>query len=72
MIGAVLLTAIILWNVWTFNTVASGGAIGRPTPKSKPIFDQASLDAINATFQARASEEAKYVTGVYHFDNPSQ
>jgi hypothetical protein len=71
-LGGLVLASIIVWNVWAFDTVARGGAIGGPPPKATPIFDSASLETIRSIFETRAQEEAKYLTGAYRFADPSQ
>lgn len=71
-ISAILLAGIIVWNAWAFDTVASGGAIGTPSPQVTQIFNRSSLDAINAIFTSRANEESKYVNGAYRYSDPSQ
>ncbi len=71
-LSIIVLACIVVWNVWAFSTVASGGAIGTSSPKAAPIFDPASLNAIHTIFAARADEEARYVTGVYRYADPSQ
>ncbi len=63
---------IVVWNVWAFDTVAQGGVIGTAATSTPPVFNHASLDAVHAVFDARAAEEAKYVTGVYRYADPSQ
>jgi hypothetical protein len=70
--AAIALIAIIAWNIWTFDVVASGKSIGGPAPKAVPVFDPAALEAVKNTFEMRAQEEAKYLTGVYSFTDPSQ
>ncbi len=67
----IILAGIIVWNVWAFDTVAGGGAIGTPPAKAPATFSQSSLDTIRTIFANRASEEAKYTTGVYSFTDPS-
>mgnify|MGYP001579822424 CR=1 FL=1 len=69
--STILLAGIIVWNVWAFDTVANGKAIG-VAPAAAPSFNQASLDAIRTVFENRADEEANYVTGVYRYADPSQ
>jgi len=69
--SAIVLAGIIVWNIWAFDTVANGGAIGAPAAGAPPVFDRASLDTIHTVFTDRAAEEAKYVTGVYKFTDPS-
>ncbi len=62
----------IVWNAWAFDTVANGGTIGTAPIEKAPIFDKSSLTTINEIFATRAQEEAKYVSGVYRFADPSQ
>jgi hypothetical protein len=71
-LAAIIFAGLIGWNAWAFDTVASGGNIGGPAPKSTPLFDASTLDAIHALFETRAAEEAKYRTGVYRYTDPSQ
>ena len=66
------LIGIVVWNVWAFDTVARGGVIGTAVKSVEPVFNSASLDAIHSVFSKRATEEAKYVTGVYRYADPSQ
>lgn len=70
--STIVLTGIIVWNEWAFDTVASGGVIGTPMTSVPPIFNRSSLDAIRTIFANRAEEEAKYVTGTYRYADPSQ
>ena len=70
-ISAILLISLVVWNVWAFDTVANGGVIGSPATNVKPVFNQASLDAIHTIFTNRADEEQKYVSGTYSFIDPS-
>jgi hypothetical protein len=70
--SAIVLFGIIVWNVWAFNTVASGGVIGAEAPKAQPGFNRASLDTVRTIFENRTIEEAKYMTGVYRYTDPSQ
>jgi hypothetical protein len=66
------LVVIIVWNVWTFDTVANGGIIGSSATSTTPVFNQSSLDAIQTVFSKRAEEESRYLRGVYRFADPSQ
>ncbi len=68
----ILLAGIIVWNAWAFDTVATGGTIGAASVKAPPIFDPATLDTIHTVFANRATEESKYLTGVYRYADPSQ
>ncbi len=70
--STIALAGIIVWNVWAFDTVASGGVIGAPATEAPPIFSRSSLDTIRTIFASRAEEEAKYVNGIYRFVDPSQ
>lgn len=63
---------IVVWNVWAFDTVARGGVIGTSATGAPPIFDSSSIEAIHEVFEKRATEETKYVTGVYRYADPSQ
>jgi hypothetical protein len=71
-VSTITLAGIIVWNVWAFDTVASGGTIGAPATRAPAVFGRTSLEAIRAIFEKRAAEEAKYRTGVYGFTDPSQ
>jgi hypothetical protein len=72
-LAAILLIGIIIWNVWTFETVANGGSLaGAPQAGTPTLFDRSSLDSIHKVFEKRASEAAKYETGVYRYTDPSQ
>jgi hypothetical protein len=64
--------AIVVWNAWTFGTVARGGTIGTVVTSTPAVFDRASINTIRTVFEMRAAEEAKYVTGVYRYADPSQ
>ena len=71
-VSVIAFIGIVVWNVWTFNTVARGGVIGTPLSEAPPFFDRSSLDTIRSIFVSRAEEEARYVTGTYHYTDPSQ
>jgi hypothetical protein len=66
-----VLSGIVAWNVWVFQTVASGGVIGRPAVTPTSVFSQSSLDTIHTVFTDRAVEQAKYVSGAYSYTDPS-
>lgn len=70
--STIALAGIIVWNVWAFDTVASGGTIGTPTTRAPVVSERVSLEAVRAVFANRAAEKAKYETGVYSFADPSQ
>ena len=63
---------IVVWNAWAFDTVANGGVIGSTPIVTTPTFDKSSLNTVRDIFANRASEEQKYVAGVYRFADPSQ
>jgi hypothetical protein len=63
---------IVVWNVWAFDTVARGGSIGAQATSTPAVFDRESIKTIHKVFEERAAEEAKYVTGVYRYADPSQ
>lgn len=70
-LSGILLAGSIVWNVWAFDTVANGGVIGT-VAQAPQSFDSTSLNIIHTIFTDRANEEAKYVTGVYRYIDPSQ
>ncbi len=70
--SAIVLAGIIVWNVWAFDTVATGRIIGGQTTTLSPLFNQSSIDRIRTIFENRAEEELKYQTGVYRFGDPSR
>lgn len=72
MVSATILTGVIVWNVWAFDTVVQGGIIGTPSDNTSSAFSRSSLDTIHAIFASRAEEEAKYRTGAYSYADPSQ
>ena len=71
-LSIVAFVGIVVWNVWAFDTVAQGGVIGEAATSTPAVFNRSSIDSIHAVFEKRAAEEAKYVTGVYRYANPSQ
>ncbi|MFA5942787.1 MAG: hypothetical protein WC798_03935 [Candidatus Paceibacterota bacterium] len=68
----IALAGIIVWNVWAFDTIVSGGVIGTSATSTVPVFSQESLDTIRDIFEQRAKEALKYETGTYRFADPSQ
>lgn len=71
-LSAITFICIVVWNVWVFDTVTQGGTIGTATTTTPMTFNRSSIDSIHAVFEKRATEEAKYVTGVYRYGDPSQ
>jgi hypothetical protein len=70
--AGLILAALIGWNVWIFERVASGGALGEPEETAIPSFSRSSLDTIHTIFTTREGEEAKYVSGTYRYADPSE
>ena len=71
-IAVTAFVSIVVWNIWTFQTVANGGVIGTATSSPMTSFSRSSLDAVDVIFSNRSAEEAKYRTGVYRYSDPSQ
>ncbi len=71
-LSTTILAAIIVWNAWIFDTISNGSALGPAATTSPAVFNSSSLEVIHTTFADRAAEEAKYVTGVYRYTDPSQ
>ena len=71
-VSGLVLAGIIVWNLWAFGTVSSGGVIVRQTTNSASPFNTSSIATIHTIFANRAAEEAKYQTGAYRFSDPSQ
>ena len=70
--SAIILIGIVVWNLWTFGTVAGGGTIGAQATSTPPSFSLSSLNAIRTIFAERAAEEMKYKTGTHSFADPSR
>lgn len=72
-LSAFALAFILVWNLWAFETVVTGGTLGGAGASSTSAFvNRAPLDAIQSVFDARAAEDAKYIGGTYRFADPSQ
>lgn len=71
-VSVMVLSGVVVWNAWAFDTVANGGVIGSPATSTAPVFSKSSLDDLHAIFANRAAEEDKYMSGAYHFSDPSQ
>lgn len=67
-VATALVGASIAWNVWMLRSVEAGGTLGGPA-EAEP-FDAAPVQAVRATFDARAQEEARY-RSQYRFVDPS-
>ena len=66
------IVAIILWNIYLFTTVASGGTIGTPASTPSQTVEQSAFDTVREIFLMRDSEEANYKSGVYSYTDPSR
>jgi hypothetical protein len=71
-LAALVLVAIFGWNLWLFDTVVSGKALGEVAPVDTLSVNKSSLEAIQNLFTGRAAEEARYVDGTYQFTDPSE
>lgn len=69
--SAIVLTGIIVWNAWAFDTVSRGGVIGSPMKSVPSTFNNSSLDTVHDIFAKRAAEESKYESGAYRYADPS-
>ncbi len=63
---------VLVWNLSAFSTVAAGGVIGGAATSTPPVFNPSSLTTIHTLFANRATEEAKYLNGVYQYADPSR
>ena len=70
-LSSLALIGIIVWGIWTFDTVTKGGIIGSSTSSSPPIFNNSSLSEAHKVFAGRSDEAAKYETGAYQYVDPS-
>jgi len=71
-LALICFVASVIWNVWLFEQVASGAALGSPTSTVVAPLDQSTLDALTQIFADRAREQAKYTDGTYRFIDPSK
>ena len=71
-ITAFLFVVIVGWNIWAFDTAASGGTLGTSATTTPAISGAPSLEAIQKIFDTRAAEELNYQTGAYQFVDPSR
>ena len=70
--SSIVLTGVIVWNVWVFDTIARGGVIGSAEISSPQVFNRSFLDEVRPVFEKRAAEVTKYETGVYRYADPSR
>ena len=71
-LSLIALAGIVVWNIWAFETIAAGGTLGGAATTTPAAFNREALDSIQNLFRTRAEDEAKYRTGVYRYDDPSQ
>jgi type III secretory pathway component EscU len=71
-LSTLVLVCIIVWNIWIFSTVVQGGVIGTSEVNTPSLLDSSSINTVEAVFQMRATEHAKYMIGVYSYSDPSQ
>ncbi|KND51565.1 MAG: hypothetical protein AB202_03285 [Parcubacteria bacterium C7867-007] len=58
MVFVLLLLGSLGWNIWLFDRVTNGDAIGNATAPAP--LNPASIDSVNALFEARAVKETDY------------
>jgi hypothetical protein len=69
MVSAAFIVVSIGWNLWMFNKVTRGDSLGTET--AAPVEEGVRVDRVNAIFEKRATEEARYLSE-YHFVDPSR
>lgn len=66
----IALVSIVMWNVSAFGTLTNA-TVTTTTIGTPSIFSSTSLETIHTIFTNRTIEQEKYVTGVYHYSDPS-
>lgn len=61
---------VVSWSL--FMKISNGEVVGGAKEKVFPVFSPASVESIRFLFTHRATEEKKYRTGGYYFEDPSQ
>lgn len=69
---AIAFVGIVVWNMWAFDTVVSGGVIGTPVLQAPKSIDRSSIEDVRAVLEKRAEEKTKYDSGIYRYADPSQ
>ena len=54
--SAILFIGIVVWNMWVFDTVVSGGSLGAPIANPSQVFNSSSLDTIHSIFIKRNAD----------------
>ncbi len=67
-----ILAMLICLSGFIFRKVSKGEVVGSAETVTAPAFSPASVESIHSLFNGRATEEKKYRTGTYRFDDPSQ
>ncbi len=67
-----ILAVLISVSGSVFRKVSKGEVVGSAEAVTAPAFSPASVESIHSLFNGRATEEKKYRTGTYRFDDPSQ
>jgi len=70
-VSIIMLTGIVTWNVWAFDTIAKGRILGPTASTTITTFKQSSSGEIHTIFEERAAEETNYTSGVYQYIDPS-
>ena len=70
-VSIIMLTGIVVWNAWAFDTIAKGNIIGSVVSTTPAASNQSSFGEINTIFEKRATEETNYTSGVYQYVDPS-
>ncbi len=71
-LAGIVLLGLIVWSLWLYHRVEMGEVLGNEAPSAKPVFNPASLRAVERVFDDRAAEAAKYQDGTYIFADPSK
>lgn len=70
-VAAVLLCAIVLWQVRFFQTVVEGNSVGGMVlPTTVPAAPDP-LAPVRTLYERRAHEEVRYTSGAYEYSDPS-
>lgn len=71
-VSVVAFIGIVLWNVWVFNSIQQSATETRPAGTSPTSnTSRSTLDTLNAVFTSRGAEQQKYISGEYHYTDPS-
>lgn len=70
-VSIIVLTGIVVWNAWAFDTIAKGKILGPTASTTVTTFKQSSFGEIHTIFEERVKEEVNYTSGVYQYIDPS-